>query len=83
MPLLSAFAAGRWELIRSGWELSEHHDRRRTKAERVAALKRIAEIYGDAEEAREHTDGFVASWQGPPEKRQRQKWQGWWLPAEV
>lgn len=83
MPLLSAVDAGQWKRIRSGWELREHEDRRRSKAERVAALARIAEVYGDTADARTRCEDLVSSWQGPPEERARRAWRGWWLSVEV
>nr|WP_292510309.1 AAA family ATPase [Methylobacterium sp.] len=83
MPLLSALAARQWDRICSGWELQEHKDRQRTKAERAAALVRIAEDYGDTTEARARCEDLVASWQGPSEERLRRAWRGWWLPEEV
>jgi DNA polymerase III subunit gamma/tau len=83
MSLLSALTANRWDLIRSGWELKEHKDRQRTKEERRAALALITESYGEPAEARERREVLLASWQRPPEERQRRAWRGWWLPAEV
>ncbi len=84
MDLLSAFDAGAWEHLRTGWELEEHPDRLSAKAERRARLDEIAEIYGaDTPQAQDAQAERIAAWSRPAEER-RHTWPGaWWPRAEA
>lgn len=80
MGLLSAFDAGAWEHLRTGWELKEYPDRLAAKAERRARLDEIAEIYGpDTTKVQVAQAEQVAAWSRPVEER-RHTWPGAWWP---
>lgn len=80
MELLSAFDAGAWNHLRTGWELREYHDRRALKAERRAKLKEIAEIYGYGTPQTQALQAeHLTAWARPAEER-RHTWPGGWWP---
>lgn len=83
MHPLSALAWEQWDRIQSGWELQEHEDRTRTKAERSIMVARTAELYGKTSEGRERLRALAIGWERPPEERQRRALRGWWHPAEA
>ncbi|KQO91280.1 hypothetical protein ASF33_18280 [Methylobacterium sp. Leaf92] len=84
MELLSAFDAGAWNHLRTGWELMEYYDRLALKAERRAKLEEIAEIYGSGTPQTQAAQAeLIAAWVRPAEER-RHTWSGgWWPRAEA
>lgn len=82
MAFLSALRDDAWAAMFSGWELSEHIDRRSEKERRQEAAELIAVEYPGTSplevQARQAAlSALEQSWDSDPKLRLR-SWQGWW-----
>jgi hypothetical protein len=81
---LSVFDDGAWDFLMSGWELFEHQDRQRERAERAKAFAALAVQWPQGMGLRqdqmrsEALRALVVSWPMDPKQRLR-TWRGWWL----
>lgn len=88
MACLSAFRDHAWANLMSGWELMEHHDRRREAAERDQAIALLTAHWPEGRDAlhdhrrQAELDRLRASWPDDPQIRSR-SWLGWWLGDEA
>ena len=73
LTVLSAVDDGRWELLRSGWELDEYVDRLELRRRRRDELLRSRE-----NSSADETAALLDSWHQDPKRRPR-NWLGWWV----